>query len=629
MKGGIPMNVILFCDHNADFAPMQNVPEALLPYCNIPLLAHILRFFEQSSIQEITLIGAGEEVQEFAQTLPLQAFLRFAEHSENMLISAPALVLRRLSLPRWDMGELLSLCDSAPVRLLHPDGAPAHAELHPAGSTLAVPELAAAAVLSVFRLPASPQEWLHMQQELLHDRRMESFRIGQGVRIGRHAVISEASVIGNDCVIGERAEITDCILGDGVQVGADAVLHGCVIGGHALIDRSVRLEDAAMAEGEIAAAHRNSATRRRFIISEEDGIHEGLPRWNTAETALRAGAAMAALGDRLAVGYASPAAEHLALTAAAGAVSQGAEVWQAGLCALSQLIHAGKAVKCDALLWVHGEAVQVFRPFGADGLALTAVQQRRLRQALEAGVSARIVPCGKLLDAHVLLTPWETECRGVFHNPEYTVEICCGNPVLRETAQKIFGGGTGMRLVLNLSEDGTQASVFSMESGMIRHEQLLLLSLLSFRENGEALALPADFHPAAEEFAARMGGRILRLFTARVSPTAAKLYAEQGVCTDGILLFAHILRIMANRRMNITQLAALLPEMYTARREISTALTPQAVEKLRRSNPDSSVRLELPDRCGRLRMLAYARSAETAAELCDLWQKRLEAAMEC
>ncbi len=627
-KGGIPMNVILFCDQRTAFSPMQHLPEAVLPYCNIPLIAHILRFLERSQIPEVTLIGADEQVRAFVGTLPLHTSLHFAEDAAGVKLSAPTLVLRRLCLPEWDIGELLSLCEHAPVRLLHPDGSPTHAQLHPAGTGIAVPEQTVTAVLSVFRAPASPQEYRSMQEELLSDSRMASFRLGQGVRIGKNAAISEDSVIGHDCVIGEHARISGCILGDGVQVGAGAVLQNCVIAPHALIDREVQLEGAAIAEGEIAAVHLQKPVCRRPIISEEDGIHEGLPRWNTPETALSAGAALIAVGERIAVGYAAKDWEHLAAAAAAGAASQGAQVWQMGHCALPQLLHAAKAVQCDAVLWVQGDSVPQLRAVCADGLPLSDVQRRRVRQAMESRLSTRIVPCGKLLDAHALSALWETECRSIFHNPEYTVEICCGDPLLREAAQRIFGGGTGMRLVLNLSEDGTQASLFSQESGMLRHEQLLLLSLLSFRERGGALALPADFHPAAEEFAARVGGRILRLFTSKVSPSAAKLYAEQGVCTDGVLLFAHILHIMEQRRMRPVQLAELLPKMYTARREISTSLSPQAVEKLRRSNPDSCVRIELPDYRGRLRMLAHARSAEAAAELCGFWEQKLRLGLE-
>ncbi len=617
------MNAILFCHHNVTSLPLHHVPEALLPYCNIPLIAHILRFLDREDVSAITLLGADAQVRELVGTLSVQTPLNFAESCDIPAISAPTLVLRRLSLPRWDMGELLSLCDAAPVRLLHPDGSPTDAELHPAGSILSVPEQTVTAILCDFHSPQNAAEYLALQQELLKDRRMQSFRIGQGTQIGRGADISASSVIGSDCVIGDRAVIEDCVLGDGVQVGAGAVLRRCVVCRRALADRDVQLTDAALEEGTVASVQSEMPVHRHFIVDAKDGIHEGLPRWNNAASALHAGAAMTALGMRLAIGYASPDGENFAEIAAAGAVSQGAQVWQAGLCALNQLVHVGKTAQCDALLWVEGDAVRCLRPFSAEGMPLSAAQTRRLRQALEARISGRIVQHGIRLDARSLLTLWEEECRGLFHKPEYTVEICCGSRPLRETAQQLFSGGTGARIVLNLSEDGTQASAFSAESGMVRHEQLLLLALLSLHEDGEALALPADFHPAAEDFAARMGGRILRLFTPKVSPTAAKLWAKQGICMDGILLFAHILRVMEHRRMSLAQLAALLPPMYTAKREISTTLTPQAVEKLRRSNPDSAVRVELPDRRGIVRLLAYAQSAETAAELCGFWEKQL------
>ncbi len=622
------MHVILFCDTPVRFLPLREMPEARLPYCNTPLIVHILRFLDQSGIPDVTLIGADAETRELVNALSLSAHLHYADAAEALRLSAPTLLLRRLSLPRWDMGELLALCDAAPVRLVHPDGSPTGAELHPMGSIPAVPDAAVTAVLSVFRLPSAPSDYLAQQQELLHAPHGKSRRIGEGVRIGRNAVISESSVIGSDCVIGSRAVIEDCVLGDGVQIGADAVLRRCVICRHALIDRGVQCSDLTAAEGEIVAAHRNAPMPRRFQVSAQDGIHEGLPRWNTAETALCAGAAMTALGDRIAVGCDSPAAVPAVQAAAAGAASQGAQVWNAGCCALSQLIYAAKQTECTALLWLQGEEVLYLRPYGAAGLELTDAQRSRLRQALRARTARHILPAGSLADARPLLQLWETKCRALFHNPECTVEICCGSPPLRETAQRLFGGGRGERIVLNLTDDGRQASVFSQDIGMIRHEQLLLLSLLSFREEGAALALPEDFHPAAEAFASRMGGRILRLYAPSVSPTAARLFAEQGVCTDGVLLFAHILRIMECRRMRLPQLAALLPPMYTLQHEFSTPLTPQAVERLRRSDPDRAVRVGLPAANGRLRLLIHAHSAETAAELCSGWEKKFRAAEE-
>ncbi|MBE6850221.1 MAG: hypothetical protein E7504_00555 [Ruminococcus sp.] len=626
MKGGFFMHAILFCDGQVSCIPVNAMPEALLPYCNIPLLAHILRYCEQSGITDITLVGADRSTRRFADSLPVQPQLHYAEPADSLRTEAPTLVLRRLCLPQWDMGELHSFAAAAPVRLLHADGSPTDAELHSVGSTLSTPEKAVTVILSEFPRPETPSDYLRMQQNLLDAPRMSHFRIGQGLRTGKQTEISESCVIGSDCIIGDHAVLEDCVLGDGVQIGAGTVLRRCVICRHALIDRQMTLEDAAVGQGEIVSTHSKTPQKRLFCVDEQDGIHEGLPRWNTVETALQTGAAMTALGMRIAVGYDRKTSEPFALAAASGAAAQGAQVWNCGVCALSQLIHCGKTADCDSMIWVHGDSVQYLTVRGADGFALTSAQNRRLLQALEGGLSTRIAECGKIHSAQAFHSLWESECRKILPEPRFTIEVCCGNPLLRETAQRLFSGGTGDRIVLNLSDDGTQASAFSTESGMISHDSLLLLSLLSFREKGEALALPAQFHPAAEAFAAHFGGRILRLHTPAVTPTAAKAFARQGVCTDGILLFCHILRILDTRHIPLAAAASLLPTMHTARREISTRLSRQTVEKLRRSNPDRAVRLELPTNSGILRLMAYADSMETASELCSLWEKKLRAA---
>lgn len=620
------MHAVIFADKFVDFLPLQQMPEVLLPYCNIPLLSHILRFLEQHAVAQITLVGADPAVRQFAESLPQDVQLQFCEAGTILRTAAPTLVLFRPCLPHWDMGELRALCGDVPVQLCRRDGSSCDAALYPMAAPLLPPKNTVTAVLSEFRVPHSQEEYRRMQQVLLRDARMQSFRLGQGVHIGKHAEISASTIIGNDCVIGERAVLEDCVLGDGVQVGAEAVLRRCVICRHALIDRNVQMKDAALGQGEIAAAHHSAPQKRLLQVDGHDGIHEGLPRWNTAVTALQAGAAMTALGKRIGVGFDCPQAEGFALAAAAGAVSQGAQVWNAGICALSQLIYMGRAVHCDALLWAEGESVQLLRPYSGDGFPLNSTQIRRVRQAYDAQVSTRILPCGKLLDALPFTELWKNECRRILPEHDFRIEVCCGNSALRQTAQELFRSGNGGRIVLNLSDDGMQASAFSAESGMVHHDQLLLLSLLSMRENGEALALPAQFHPAAEQFAARYGGRILRLFTPKVSPTAAALYAKQGVCTDGILLFAHILRVLQSRRISLKAAASLLPPMYTARSEISTTLSPWAVEKLRRSNPDSAVRIALPSYSGMLRVMVHAESMEAAAELCGFWEKRIRAA---
>lgn len=620
------MKAFLYCGRPAKGLPLRDLPEALLPFCNVPLLAHILRFLEKNGFTEAVLLEAGEQVREFAGTLPLQIPLCYAAATESLRTDAPALVLRRLCLPDWNTGELQSLCQDESLRLLRPDGSDTCAELHPTGAALTVPEASATAVLSAFTHADSAETYRRLQLSLLQNGRMGKLRIGAGLHLGKHTRVDERSVIGNDCIIGDHAVLEECCLGDGVQIGAGCVLRRCVIGCHALVDRDAVLEDTALGQGEILPPRSAAPVQRRIVLHGEDGICEGLPRWNHAGTALKAGAAMAVLGERLAIGCSTEEAKGMASAAIAGAVCRGAQVWDAGICALPQLIHAAGAADCSAMLWVQGDTHMKLLPFGTAGLPLSSGMVRRLRQALAAEVSTKLIPGGKIVDAAPLHMLWEAQCRKLLPELPFEIEVSCGDPLLRRTAQRLFGGGSGERIVLALTEDGTGASAFSQNSGMVRHEQLLLLSLLSMRERGEALALPADFHPAAEQFAAKCGGRILRVHTAQRTPAAARLYASQGVCMDGVMLFAHVLRVLHMRQINLARAAGLLPKMYTAERRLSTTLGRQAVEKLCRTNPDPAVQLSLPENGRLVRLLAHADTMEAASEICGFWMRKLKAA---
>ena len=207
---------------------------------------------------------------------------------------------------------------------------------------------------------------------------------------------------------------------------------------------------------------------------------------------------------------------------------------------------------------------------------------------MESRVSTRIAECGKLNDARCLISLWEADCHRILPPMQFTVEVCCGNAVLRNAAKSLFSGGTGDRLVLNLSDDGTQASVFSMQTGMVSNETLLRLA----------------------------------------SQCSEGGFINQAVFTDGILLFAHILRILHQTGCTLAEVLKALPPLYTAKREISTRLGRQAVEKLRRGNSNSSVIIALPTASGIVRMAAYADSMEAASELCGFWEKKIRAAEE-
>ncbi|MBR3629493.1 MAG: hypothetical protein IKN55_03365 [Oscillospiraceae bacterium] len=613
------MQAILFCDKMTECIPLTDCPEALLPICNVPLLARLLRYLERSGFEAAVLLAADSRIRRMLDSLPLQMPVRLARSLTAVRSDTPSLLLRRLCVPEWEMGELYALCGREPVRLFTPDGSFAGAELHPAGSAFLEPEASVVPQHARFWRADNPGGYRALQQHLLGTGTER--RIAEGVRIGKDAVIDSRTVIGADCVIGAGAQISGCILGDGVQIGAGAVIEDCVICHRALVDRDTVLQNTAVPEGVVCSAH--ARHRRMLRLEPEDGICWQDPKWNTPAAALRAGAAMTVLDGALAVGCTDKAGESLAMAAAAGAVSQGARVWFAGCCTLSQLLCIGRMTGCGAFLCASGSGMIRLLPFGRDGAPLTTAQAERLQQALDAELSERIVDEGVLSDASGLLPLWEEQCRALVPAQHPEITVSCGEPLLRQAADRIFAGGTGGQITLALTADGTGAGAFTPETGMLTREQLLLIAALSVAEQGEPCILPADFHPAAEQFAMQEGIRILRQYTSSI--TAAVLSARQGILTDGVRLFAHVLRALAARKLTLAQAAALLPEMHTVRRTAVTSLTRQQVRALRRyAGPQ--MRVTLPPHSRLVRIQAHADSMEAAAELCAGWEQHLREA---
>lgn len=616
------MQAILYCDRKAECIPVPDCPEALLPVCNVSLLEYLLHYIERKGFQKAVLLAADERVKHLVDTLHLQMPVQYARSLASLHADMPTLLLRRLCVPEWEMGELLTICGRGAVRLYHADSTPAFAELHPQGSVLLEPEQKEMLEISRFQHIRTPAEYKNIQQKLLSSEKFRRKRIGEGVRMAETAVADDRTIIGNDCIIGENARLEGCCLGSGVQIGADVTLTDCIICRKALIDSGTKLEHAVIPENTVIYPSMRTAQKRKHLVLPEDGICEGLPRWNTAETALKAGSAVTVLGKRIAIGYSHRNAESLACAAAAGAAAHGAEVWLAGECALSQLIYTAELTSCPVLLWIQGEQVMQIRPFNAGGFPLTEQQSTRVWQALEANMCRQIRKAGNLHHAEALQALWADSVRMLLPPPEFDITVSCANTALRTAAQHLFSGGNGQRITLSLSEDGTKITAFSSESGMIRHEQLLLLSLLSVQQQNQPLAIPDSFHTAAERFAVRHHASMIRV--SAYDDEQAELYRKQSICTDGIKLFAHVLRVLHQRKLTPAQAAALLPELCTVQHEVTTSLTRQNIERLQTANPDSRISIVMPLHSKLVKLRVHADSVETAAELCGFWEKKLQ-----
>ncbi|MDE6730151.1 MAG: hypothetical protein K2J71_05185 [Oscillospiraceae bacterium] len=642
------MQAVFFCDKFISCIPVRECPESQLTICNVPLLAYLLKYIQEKGFRNAVLLGTDEQTRELADSLHLRMPVQYVRTLASLHADTATLLLRRLCVPDWDMGELFSLCDSGTgaVKLRNPDGTPAFAELHPQGSVLLAPERTELLQASTFRQIDTPAQYREIQQELLSQdnsrRKFQSSRIGAGAKISRLAGIDALSVIGNDCVIRKGAELERCVLGDGVQIGEDAKLTDCVICRKAVIDQKTRLENAVIPEETILRSDAKIPRKKQIVVLSEDGICQGIPRWNTAETALRAGAGMSVISRRLAIGYSHRSAESLAIAAAAGAVSQGVPVWYAGECALSQLNFIAATTDCDMLLWVQGEQIRQILPFQAGGFALTEQQIHRVQQAISANACERMTEPGEIYHAENLLALWKEQCRKLIPaeipgNPE--IHVSCGNSGLRKATQELFSEISGnlnlknninSRITLSLSEDGTRISVFLSECGMIRWEQLILLSLFACRESQQSLIIPADFHPVAEDFAREQHAKIQRISPEEIESESGKLsevletFQKQGICTDGVKLFAHVLQAMASTGKTLPELLKTLPEICTVQHELSTELTRQQIERLQESNQDRKVSMILPAGGKLVKLRVHADCVETAAELCGFWEKKLQ-----
>ena len=613
------MQAILFCDRQADCIPLHDCPEALLPVCGKPMLAILLQYLETHGFTGAVLVAADSRVQRLPDTIPLQMPVRFVRSLAALRTEECAVLLRRLCIPDWDMGELHALCAKGAARLTDAHGTPLHAEVHPAGSSLLEPEETAVIRESRFFRASDPAEYRALQQHLLECGTGQ--QTGEGLRADATAKCGRGCIIGNDCVLGAHVLLEDTVLGDGVQIGDNAVLTGCVVCRGALIEAGAHLEGSVIPEGAVVPHDARRTHPRRLLVLPEDGICCGVPGRNSADTALQAGAAMTALGRGIAIGYSHPQGESLALAAAAGASAQGARVWLAGRCALSQLVYTAEAAGCEAVLWAEGEQVFRLLPYRAGGLPLTESQTARLWRALEARIGTRLPMPGSITDAGSFAALWETECLRMRPARMPAVQIGCASPVLRQAAQRILGNGSGEQITLTLREDGSAAAAFSMEAGMLRSEQLVLLAMGDLEEPA---VLPEDFHPAAEDYGASQGLRIIRM-TGNADAQTIRLYDRQALFTDGVRLMLHVLRVLSRQEMSLREAAQTLPRMCTMQRTVVSELSRRDVEQLRRS-ASPQIRMARPAGSRLVQLRVHADSMEAAAELCGEWERRLHEA---
>jgi hypothetical protein len=134
-----------------------------------------------------------------------------------------------------------------------------------------------------------------------------------------------------------------------------------------------------------------------------------------------------------------------------------------------------------------------------------------------------------------------------------------------------FPSTNGEELIIQLSSDGTKASLYSDKSGFVSYETLVFICCLDMFENGKDVGLPFEFPFSADNFAAKHGCKVYRYFSLSdgySDQMGRQLAKEQNFTLDGLFLALKTIKIAVNKGMSIKETANLIPEFYTTKKFI-------------------------------------------------------------
>jgi mannose-1-phosphate guanylyltransferase/phosphomannomutase len=79
--------------------------------------------------------------------------------------------------------------------------------------------------------------------------------LGEGTVVDPSARLSNSVILGKNCKVGPRAELSDCILGDGCEVAEGARIHGAVLWSNVQVGVSAELKECTIASGVRIGKH--------------------------------------------------------------------------------------------------------------------------------------------------------------------------------------------------------------------------------------------------------------------------------------------------------------------------------------------------------------------------------------
>ncbi len=480
--------------------------------------------------------------------------------------------------------------------------------------------------------------------------------LGDGSTVETGAVVERSALLGAG--VGEGAEVSGAILCKGASlhrravVSSGAVLgENCVVGADAIVAPGVRLWPGRRVPegGRVTSSQVSAAPPTALKFSEGGALRGTIGEEMTPETLLALGSLLGQ-GGQVGLGWwGGNGAAMLGRAALCGVTAAGGMALAGDAPCPSAQSWMARRYRLPVSLFIGQDGdMATLRLFGSDGLPLDRSCQRRLEGALLRGEGSR-VPAGRVGETetvHGVRGGYVAEaarlCRQAASAAPVTVRVERGevNDVL-STALTALGctavrEGRGLP-AFSADLGGFRLSAWDEEGGAIPSDRLYVLLTRVEMERGEGqVALPAWAPAAADQVAARFGGRVLRLGRDK---GAYELWQATPWMWDGIFAACHLCAYLALTGESLTRLDRSVPRFATARGEVPLRSgRGKTLEALAAASPAAQregqgVRLPVGagwvylapmTRRAALRVIAEATDAETARELCRAYEERIK-----
>lgn len=494
--------------------------------------------------------------------------------------------------------------------------------------------------------------------------------IGKNVRIGSGTIIDSGTVLCDNVSIGSNCRIRACVIQKDAFLGDRVSCDNAVICKNAkLLRESTVEENAVIGEnaliGENAIVRenvkiwRNKSIERNFnavydvkfgsgkaLNLDDEGICGETNGSVSPRVAMTLGSAIATCSSNnvVAVGHkGKTAGAAMTMAFCSGAMSSGASVWDFGECIQPEIDYCMAVTGINSGAYIESSEVTKLRVLSEYGLLPTRKQERKI----EAGINrseytrAPFLEFGKYKKADDIVALYRKhierlctdEFKGVY------AQVKSSDKRAEDLLSDIVSDRNdydGQKVVINLTNGGRLATLYSEETGYVFYEKLVMLCCLIYFKNGKDVSLPYHFPSVADKLAKSYGRKVLRYYSCSCDDSdkkARELSLSTVFVRDGIALSAMILSYISDNKITLKQALSEIPEFYTTAKYVSIHKSPSQVLKeicVQRSGLTEGVAIN--DKKGRVlirpvkagkgvMMFVESFKSETATELCNDFEK--------